>query len=50
LQDPPELIEAFLEKWREGYDVVYATRKTRRGESPFKLMTARVFSTVRSGA
>ncbi len=43
LQDPPELIAAFLEKWREGYDVVYATRKARRGESVFKLLTARVF-------
>lgn len=43
LQDPPELIEAFLAKWREGHDVVYATRKTRKGESPFKLLTARIF-------
>ncbi|MBC5800352.1 MAG: glycosyltransferase family 2 protein [Candidatus Eremiobacteraeota bacterium] len=43
LQDPPELIEAFLAKWREGYDVVYATRKSRKGESPFKLLTARIF-------
>jgi glycosyltransferase involved in cell wall biosynthesis len=43
LQDPPELIEAFLEKWREGYDVVFATRKARRGESVFKVFTARVF-------
>ncbi len=43
LQDPPELIEAFLAKWRDGYDVVYATRKSRRGESAFKLFTARIF-------
>ncbi len=43
LQDPPELIEAFLAKWREGYDVVYATRKSRKGESAFKLLTARMF-------
>jgi len=43
LQDPPELIERFLEKWREGYDVVYATRKARRGESVFKRLTARLF-------
>jgi len=43
LQDPPELIEAFLAKWREGYDVVFATRKSRKGESPFKLLTARIF-------
>src|SRR5579871_2070530 len=43
LQDPPELIEAFLQKWREGYDVVYAVRRMRPGESRFKLFTARVF-------
>jgi dolichol-phosphate mannosyltransferase len=43
LQDPPELIEGFLEKWREGYDVVYATRKKRKGESVFKLLTAQIF-------
>lgn len=43
LQDPPELIDAFLEKFREGYDVVYATRKRRRGESRFKLFTAALF-------
>jgi dolichol-phosphate mannosyltransferase len=43
LQDPPELIEAFVSKWREGYDVVYAVRRTRSGESRFKLFTARLF-------
>jgi len=43
LQDPPELIGAFLAKFREGYDVVYATRRKRAGESPFKILTARVF-------
>src|SRR5580700_865581 len=43
LQDPPEIIEAFVHKWREGYDVVYAVRRTRQGESRFKLLTARVF-------
>jgi dolichol-phosphate mannosyltransferase len=43
LQDPPELIEEFVAKWREGYDVVYATRKARHGEGPFKLLTARLF-------
>lgn len=43
LQDPPELIELFLQKWRQGYDVVYAVRRTRPGESRFKLLTARVF-------
>src|SRR5580704_7024685 len=43
LQDPPELIEDFLRKWREGYDVVYAVRRTRKGESRFKLFTASLF-------
>lgn len=43
LQDPPELISAFLERWREGYDVVYAVRRTRRGEGALKLLTARWF-------
>ena len=43
LQDPPELIEAFLRKWRDGYDVVYAVRRERRGESRFKLATAGAF-------
>ena len=43
LQDPPELIRDFLAKWREGYDVAYAIRRTRKGESSFKLATARLF-------
>jgi polyisoprenyl-phosphate glycosyltransferase len=43
LQDPPELIATFIEKWREGYDVVYAVRRKRKGESAFKLLTARIF-------
>jgi dolichol-phosphate mannosyltransferase len=43
LQDPPELIVPMLEKWREGYEVVYGVRETRAGESSFKLWTARFF-------
>ena len=43
LQDPPELIEAFMAKWKLGYDVVYAVRRSRKGESQFKLLTARLF-------
>ncbi|HEV3153099.1 MAG TPA: glycosyltransferase family 2 protein [Candidatus Baltobacteraceae bacterium] len=43
LQDPPELIEQFMERWRDGYDVVYAVRRSRKGESRFKIMTARLF-------
>jgi glycosyltransferase involved in cell wall biosynthesis len=43
LQDPPELIAEFVERWRAGYDVVYAVRRSRKGESAFKLFTARFF-------
>ena len=43
LQDPPELIQAMVEKWREGYDVVYGQRHSREGESYFKVATARLF-------
>jgi dolichol-phosphate mannosyltransferase len=38
LQDPPEMIEQFVEKWREGYDVVYGQRKKR--EAPFFMQIA----------
>lgn len=43
LQDPPELIPELLEKWREGYDAVYATRTARRGETWLKRSTASAF-------
>ena len=43
LQDPPELIGEMFAKWREGYEVVYAVRADRRGESRFKLWTASAF-------
>ena len=43
LQDPPEVVHQMIEKWREGYDVVYGTRTERPGESRFKLLTARSF-------
>ncbi|MBE9037038.1 glycosyltransferase family 2 protein [aff. Roholtiella sp. LEGE 12411] len=43
LQDPPELIEELIAKWREGYDVVCATRRSRRGESWIKRFTANTF-------
>lgn len=44
LQDPPELIEEMLDRWRTGSDVVYAVRRERVGESRLKLLTARWFS------
>ena len=40
LQDPPELIPELVTKWREGYDVVYAQRRTREGETLVKRMVA----------
>ena len=43
LQDPPELIEELMHKWREGYDVVYATRRVRRGESLMRRAITAVF-------
>lgn len=43
LQDPPELIVELISKWREGYDVVYATRRSRQGESRLKQFTAHHF-------
>ncbi|MGM0455467.1 MAG: glycosyltransferase family 2 protein [Cyanobacteriota bacterium] len=43
LQDPPELIEALVAKWREGYDVVYATRRDRHGETWLKRFSATYF-------
>jgi glycosyltransferase involved in cell wall biosynthesis len=46
LQDPPELINDLVAKWREGYDVVYATRSVRKGESWIKRLTASMFYRV----
>jgi len=43
LQDPPEVILQLIEQWRAGYEVVYAIRETRQGESWFKLTTAKLF-------
>ena len=45
-QDPPELLPAFVAKWREGFDVVYGTRTTRDGESWLKQVTAKAFYRV----
>ena len=43
LQDPPEVIHDLIAKWREGYEVVYAVRKEREGETWFKKTTAALF-------
>lgn len=43
LQDPPEVILQMIEKWKEGYDVVYGQRLKRKGETIFKKVTALMF-------
>jgi glycosyltransferase involved in cell wall biosynthesis len=43
LQDPPELIHELVKKWKEGYNVVYARRVSREGETWLKKITARLF-------
>jgi dolichol-phosphate mannosyltransferase len=46
LQDPPELIPLMIDKWKEGYEVVYAKRSQRKGETLFKKWTALLFYRV----
>lgn len=46
LQDPPEVIPELISGWREGYDVVYAKRISRDGETFLKKTTARIFYRV----
>ncbi len=43
LQDPPEVILQMIERWKEGYDVVYGRRAKRKGETVFKKLTAKMF-------
>jgi glycosyltransferase involved in cell wall biosynthesis len=43
LQDPPEVVLELTERWREGYDIVYAVRDVREGETRFKRATAAAF-------
>jgi len=43
LQDPPEVILELAAKWKEGFEVVYAVRAEREGETKFKLWTASLF-------
>ena len=43
LQDPPELIPEMIKLWEDGNDVIYGKRKSREGESRFKLLTASMF-------
>lgn len=43
LQDPPEIILKMIEKWKQGYEVVYGKRLKRKGETLFKRITAKLF-------
>lgn len=43
LQDPPELIAKMFEEWRKGFDIVYARRERRLGETIFKRWTAAIY-------
>ena len=49
MQDPPELLRDMLKLWEEGNEVIYAKRKTRKGESKFKLLTAKMFYKILNG-
>jgi len=43
LQDPPEVVVQMIDRWREGFDVVYGVRRSRAGETLFKRATAAAF-------
>lgn len=49
LQDPPETITEMIKLWEGGNDVVYAKRKIRKGETKFKLFTAKMFYNILNG-
>lgn len=46
LQDPPELIPQMISLWENGNDVIYAKRKSREGETKFKLFSAKIFYNI----
>lgn len=43
LQDPPEVVLQLIDKWKEGYDIVYGRRIKRKGEKPLKKLTAYIY-------
>lgn len=43
MQDPPEVIEQMITLWEKGNEVIYAKRKIRKGETKFKLFSAKMF-------
>ncbi len=44
MQDPPEVIPEMVDRWRDGFEVVYGQRENREGETWFKLVTASAFT------
>ncbi|MEJ1974401.1 MAG: glycosyltransferase family 2 protein [Lacunisphaera sp.] len=49
LQDPPEVILEMVAEWKKGADVAYGQRRTREGETAFKLFTAKIFYRILRG-
>jgi dolichol-phosphate mannosyltransferase len=49
MQDPPELLIDMIKLWEQGNEVIYAKRKKRKGESAFKLFTAKMFYKILNG-
>lgn len=49
MQDPPEVIEDMINLWEQGNEVIYAKRKSRKGETKFKLFTAKMFYKILNG-
>jgi dolichol-phosphate mannosyltransferase len=49
LQDPPEVIPEMVNRWRDGFEVVYGQRENREGETWFKLVTAAAFYRILRG-
>lgn len=49
MQDPPEVIEQMIDLWKDGNEVIYAQRKSREGETKFKLITAKMFYRILNG-
>lgn len=49
MQDPPELLKDMLKLWEDGNEIIYAKRKKRKGESAFKLLSAKMFYKTLNG-
>jgi dolichol-phosphate mannosyltransferase len=49
MQDPPEVVPEMVDRWREGFEVVYGQRENRKGETWFKLATASAFYRILRG-